>query len=267
MFPYLSKGLDNAIMQLHKYIYNAYTLAKKMETQEIEVNGNKYFLNIYYQKVNRCSANISNRSINIRISTYLNREQRVKELLKLKSWVVNKLQDIKVEPKKQYQDLDTLEVGDRKYMLNINYKDKETSSAKISNNIINLQISSKIPKHHQDTHISKLIGRCIARSNITRIKERTHHINKLHFNKDINRITLKNNISNWGSCSRNNNINLSTRILFAPQDVQDYVIIHELAHLIEHNHSERFWSLVEKAMPDYKEKKKWLKENRGKCEI
>jgi len=48
-------------------------------------------------------------------------------------------------------------------------------------------------------------------------------------------------------------------------DVLDYICVHELAHLIEHNHSDRFWSLVERAMPDYKEKEKWLKENRDKC--
>jgi predicted metal-dependent hydrolase len=53
--------------------------------------------------------------------------------------------------------------------------------------------------------------------------------------------------------------------LVAPEDVLEYVCIHELAHLVEYNHSKRFWSLVEKAMPDYKEKREWLKKNGYKC--
>ena len=65
----------------------------------------------------------------------------------------------------------------------------------------------------------------------------------------------------WGSCSEKGNINISTRLLFAPEDVLEYVCIHELAHLIEQNHSEKFWQLVKNAMPNYQEKRKWLKEN------
>ncbi|HKZ41668.1 MAG TPA: M48 family metallopeptidase, partial [Candidatus Hodarchaeales archaeon] len=55
--------------------------------------------------------------------------------------------------------------------------------------------------------------------------------------------------------------NISTRLLFAPDEVLEYVCIHELAHLIEHNHSDRFWALVEKAMPYYPQQKQWLKEH------
>ncbi|HRI62460.1 MAG TPA: M48 family metallopeptidase, partial [Saprospiraceae bacterium] len=83
----------------------------------------------------------------------------------------------------------------------------------------------------------------------------------------IKSVNLKYNHSNWGSCSAHNNVNLSTRLLFAPQDVQDYVILHELAHLVELNHSDRFWSLVQGYMPDYREKEKWLKLNRSKCDF
>ena len=61
------------------------------------------------------------------------------------------------------------------------------------------------------------------------------------------------------------NINISTRLLFAPDDVLEYVCIHELAHLIEHNHSQRFWMLVAQAMPDYTAKETWLKEKGDAC--
>ena len=76
---------------------------------------------------------------------------------------------------------------------------------------------------------------------------------------------LKYNTSSWGTCSSSKNINLSTRLLFAPDGVIEYVCIHELAHMLEMNHSERFWNLVERAMPDYKEKIDWLKQNEDQC--
>ena len=84
-------------------------------------------------------------------------------------------------------------------------------------------------------------------------------------NRKINKVSFKNNKSNWGSCSRKGNINISTRLFFAPDEVLEYVCVHELAHLIELNHSKKFWAILKKAMPDYKEKIKWLKENNDHC--
>jgi len=63
----------------------------------------------------------------------------------------------------------------------------------------------------------------------------------------------------WGSCSVAGNISFSWRLVMAPLPVIDYVVVHELAHLIEMNHSPRFWKLVASIMPEYAEHKKWLK--------
>ena len=99
------------------------------------------------------------------------------------------------------------------------------------------------------------------------ISKRVHALNKDFFQKDIKSVNLKYNSSNWGSCSTKGNINLSTRLLFAPDEVIDYVIIHELTHLIEMNHSSKFWKIVKSIMPDYKQKEKWLKVNGGDCDF
>jgi predicted metal-dependent hydrolase len=63
----------------------------------------------------------------------------------------------------------------------------------------------------------------------------------------------------WGSCSGRNNINFSWRLIMAEEEVVDYVIVHELAHIKEHNHSPRFWAIVENILPDYAACKKKLK--------
>lgn len=67
--------------------------------------------------------------------------------------------------------------------------------------------------------------------------------------------------SRWGSCSEENNLAFSFRLIMAPPAVIDYVIIHELMHIKEKNHSIRFWKLMETAMPQFKTQRRWLKEN------
>jgi hypothetical protein len=65
----------------------------------------------------------------------------------------------------------------------------------------------------------------------------------------------------FGSCSSQGTISLSWRLIFAPVDIIDYVIVHELAHLDHHNHSPKFWGRVKEMMPDYEVRRKWLKTN------
>ena len=64
----------------------------------------------------------------------------------------------------------------------------------------------------------------------------------------------------WGSCNRKGDINLTYRLLFASEELIDYVVVHELAHIREMNHSSRFWAIVEQMMPDYRERRKKLRD-------
>lgn len=74
-----------------------------------------------------------------------------------------------------------------------------------------------------------------------------------------NRITLKGHKSIWGSCSRKKNLNFNWRLMMAPEPVIRYVVIHEVAHLVEMNHSKRFWQIVERYCPDWHEHREWLR--------
>lgn len=75
------------------------------------------------------------------------------------------------------------------------------------------------------------------------------------------RITIRNQVSRWGSCSAKGNLNFNCLLMLCPKEVLDYVVIHELCHLKEMNHSKKFWSLVEHFCPEYKQHKTWLKEH------
>ena len=74
-------------------------------------------------------------------------------------------------------------------------------------------------------------------------------------------ITIRNQKTRWGSCSAEGNLNFNCLLMLCPADVRDYVIVHELCHRKEMNHSPRFWAEVEKVLPGYKESRAWLKAN------
>lgn len=78
-----------------------------------------------------------------------------------------------------------------------------------------------------------------------------------------NKITIKNLVSRWGSCSTKGNLNFNCLLMLTPDYVIDYIVVHELCHLREMNHSEKFWAEVEKIMPDYQRAELWLKQNGG----
>jgi len=74
-------------------------------------------------------------------------------------------------------------------------------------------------------------------------------------------LVIKDQKTRWGSCSSAGNLNFSWRLILAPKEVLDYVVVHELAHLREMNHSEKFWKLVAEYFPNFKKSTKWLKDN------
>lgn len=81
-------------------------------------------------------------------------------------------------------------------------------------------------------------------------------------NFSVQRVTVRNQKSRWGSCSRRGTISLNWRLIQTPDFVRDYIILHELAHLRHMNHSGRFWAEVERLCPDYAVAERWLKTHR-----
>ena len=78
---------------------------------------------------------------------------------------------------------------------------------------------------------------------------------------EYGKITIRSQRTRYGSCTAKGNLNFNCLIMLMPEEIIDYVIVHELCHIKQMNHSRRFWNEVESILPDYKERRKWLKQN------
>lgn len=94
------------------------------------------------------------------------------------------------------------------------------------------------------------------------IPERVRHFAPI-IGVTYGRITIRNQKSRWGSCSSKGNLNFNCLLMLAPPEHRDYVVVHELCHRKEMNHSKRFWSEVSSILPDYRKSIKWFDDNGG----
>ena len=95
---------------------------------------------------------------------------------------------------------------------------------------------------------------------LKRIPERVRHFAPL-VGVTYGGITIRNQHTRWGSCSSKGNLNFNCLLMLTPDHVIDYVVVHELCHRLEMNHSARFWTQVERVLPNYRESLQWLREH------
>ena len=94
-----------------------------------------------------------------------------------------------------------------------------------------------------------------------RALERVKYFNSI-YNFSFNLISIRNQKTRWGSCSKKGNLNFNYKVALLPERLADYIIVHELCHLAEFNHSKKFWNLVAKTMPDHASLRSELKKSR-----
>ncbi len=244
---------------------------KKLQHTFLEIEGHAVPAKIYEEYRNNVRCSIGKTAAILRLPIQMNKKQKKTKYGWFVRWVKN--QFAKNESLRMrffpriYKTGDVLEVSKRTYMLKVTYHDRKTLGVSLKNGIIHLKLNNTSSPQALNKGIKQLLSRVIAHDYQDEIEKKVDRINDEYFQKEIHSVNIKYNVSNWGSCSNKGNINLSSRLLFAPDEVIDYVIIHELTHLIEMNHSAKFWKIVQSVMPDYKEKEKWLKVNGGKCDF
>lgn len=135
------------------------------------------------------------------------------------------------------------------------------------NEILKIYLLQHQTEEKQKAEIQRFLLRFTEKYFLPELQKRTLYWNDFYFKEKIEKIDVKHTISRWGSCSSSRKISFATKLLLLPQTIIDYVIVHELAHLKEMNHSPRFWKHVENAMPEYKKQRKWLQQQGSKIDF
>ena len=147
-----------------------------------------------------------------------------------------------------------------------------TTPKNVNENVIEKFIYSKagwvIDKINKLSNVPKPLTKKESKNEFLKHKELAHGLAKAKLEKfneiykfKYNKISVRNQKTRWGSCSRKGNLNFNYKIVKIPEKLSDYIIVHELCHLGEFNHSQKFWSLVSKTIPNHLELRKELKRN------
>lgn len=122
------------------------------------------------------------------------------------------------------------------------------------------QVHARQQEARQEGSLSMEEIRALADRALEVIPQRVRHFAPM-VGVSYGRITIRNQRTRWGSCSGKGNLNFNCLLMLAPPEVLDYVVVHELCHRLEMNHSPRFWAQVERVIPDWRERRRWLREH------
>jgi predicted metal-dependent hydrolase len=235
-----------------------------MVRRSLTVGKVSYPVEIHVESRRNVRASIGKKAVYIRVPRHLSRYDRDRHIEKMMRWAARALEKRPgslADGRRGFRDGETFLLDGRRYRLRIEVADRKTAVGRLKGRTLTVLLPATVDPSQRDRRVAQAASRCIASLRLPELEETIGRLNRRYFDRPIGRIRFKYNRSNWGSCSAKGNINISTRLLFAPRDVLEYVCVHELAHLAEMNHSARFWSLVERAVPDYRAKVEWLKAN------
>jgi len=237
---------------------------------KIQLHGHEVPVRLLEERRPSSRVSISGGVITIKLSAWLSKTQKQEQVQSFMDWVkektVKRPELLKPKPSfRLYEEGSKIKQYNEEFLIHIQASKTEFAEVKVRSGELILLFPEQGTPRQKQRMASKLVARIMAIHFKEKVSNRLKELNDLHFQKPLHRVTLKNNVSNWGSCSTKGNVNISTRLLFAPEMVIDYVFIHELAHLVHHDHSDRFWKLVEEKMPDYMQAEKWLKKHSEDC--
>lgn len=232
--------------------------------EKLRVGDRSY--SVTYQPVLRAtsSVRIKNGEVILKLSRFARGSKRDEIILKFLKWAEKRLSKVAgndfISP--VYEDGGRIVTHNKIYDLNVNVVPGDGSKARLRNgNLIRIELAADLKLSAAQKTIQNLTEKIIIKDQTPYLREVLNELNQLYFQENFKNCRFKRTSSRFGSCSIKRNINISFRLLFAPREIFRYVCVHELAHLKEFNHSRKFWSLVESAMPHYKDCEKWLKNN------
>jgi predicted metal-dependent hydrolase len=253
-------------------LFDNLTLTKPKEEEaplrqefEIMVSGERVPVKILFEKRFNNRVTVNKNGILIRVSERQQKDEQRKQIDTLLKWAKEKLGGkpdlLESLQQRTYVNGEILRVGEYEFVVSIFYHDLAKSTAKIFKNNIVLSLAKGLSKDAENNAASYLVAKCLCKFFLPIVTERLHELNNRFFKKDLKSVKMKYATSFWGHCSHTGHIVISVRLMFAPPRTIDYVLLHELAHLVHHDHSPNFWKVVEQVMPDYRTHEKLLTDN------
>ena len=203
---------------------------------------------------------VSDDTVKITVPSTLS-DNRIRELItKRTPWIKKQLQEQLDRPKpkaKEYAHGETFAYLGKHYQLKV--LTGVASSIKLKGGYF--EVTLRKIDHNSKSTIRRLLTEWYKDHAKKRLMDKTKRFAKI-IGVVPNSITVKDYKSRWGSCSTQGDISYNWRIILAPDNIVDYVVVHELCHILEHNHSSRYWQHVTRYMPNWRECRDWLKQRR-----
>jgi predicted metal-dependent hydrolase len=193
-------------------------------------------------------------------------EEKIRMILQKKArWIIEKQQLIRnhgdSNPVKEFVSGESFPYLGKNYRLKVVRSSAgREGKCKLVNGRLLVETNGKSGSESGKTVVRKAIIEWYFEHAENKVKERLDRF-ALQIGKRPASVEIKNQVRRWGSCSRNGMVRLNWKIIMAPVSVIDYVIVHELCHLVYPQHSSQFWQKIQSIIPDYKRRREWLKGN------
>jgi predicted metal-dependent hydrolase len=205
-----------------------------------------------------------NKGFTVRAPKGMKKEDIIKNLHRKEKWIINNLDKmteiLKYDSIKEFVSGEKFLLRGRRYALKVSKSKKELPSLEFKKS----QFKAIVPSQFSETQYESLLRPLF----IKFYKDRAEmiirgRVNKYlkYFNKEPKKIIIAELNNKWGSCSKNNQMRFNWRIVLAKTSIIDYVVVHELCHMIQKNHSDKYWKELKRILPEYEKQKEWLREN------
>ena len=243
-----------------------------MEFPPVEVNGRTLPVKCIYTRNRNAYARVSNGSIVISLPRCLGRGSAFKAAndlySRIRKSIIRKPEMYLHGPADElrFTNGQALSILGSTFTVSVSDADRRTAMGRLQGSCISITIPEEISEQQRQSLVSSITRRIISKAIKDKLVERVECINRQHFNSNIAEVRLASASTRWGSCSTPKSsgarIMLNFKLLLMDEKCLEYVIVHELAHTKERNHTRRFWETVGLIIPDYKERRRLLKESK-----
>ncbi len=228
--------------------------------KEIKYENKTIAYTVNKAKVKNFYISIQNGEVVIKAPWYVTSSQIQDVVESKRKWIMEKLEEYQKSPRKakEYLDGEKFQILGEEYSLNIYYKDINNAILNVENGKIVIILPLRYAEEDNTEQIKKMIDKMyymVAEREVEAAMEKTRKMVGLAPEE----YRIKKTKSVWGSCSSNRKITINQNLMMYSRKAVEYVVLHEVCHLKYMNHSKKFWEMVEKYMPDYKEAENELK--------